>query len=160
MRQELDNKLCSDHPVIFSDRHADMQVTAMCWGFDCEDGWYTLIDHLCRSITFHLKYNAVKGTPNFVASQVKEKFGRLRFYGHGGDQSIQNFIQFAESLSGRICYECGAMEGTTQISDNGWISTLCPTHADKIGTRQSQEHESTIQHNSKHDKCSAGDSGV
>ena len=128
MKKELDDLLCSKYPAIFSDRKADMQVTAMCWGFDCGDGWFPLIDSLCDQITNHLKHNAEKDTAQFVASQIKEKFGGLRFYGNGGDDTITSFIWFAESLSYRICEECGAMQDTKVYTD-GWHRTLCPIHA-------------------------------
>lgn len=47
MSPELDKKLCEKYPLIFKQRHLSMRVTAMCWGFSCGDGWYTLIDTLC-----------------------------------------------------------------------------------------------------------------
>lgn len=47
MKQELDEQLCNKYPLIFKDRNADMRTTAMCWGFDCGDGWYNIIDVLC-----------------------------------------------------------------------------------------------------------------
>jgi hypothetical protein len=51
MSPELDAKLCSDYPEIFQDRYADPGTTALCWGFECGDGWYPLIDQLCRNLT-------------------------------------------------------------------------------------------------------------
>ena len=51
MRKELDEALCAKYPLIFRDRHENMQVTAMCWGFDCGDGWYNIIDILCGLLT-------------------------------------------------------------------------------------------------------------
>ena len=54
MKSELDIQLCERYPKIFRDRHADMQYTAMCWGFDCGDGWYELIDALCANIQNHI----------------------------------------------------------------------------------------------------------
>ena len=47
MRRELDEALCAKYPLIFKDRHENMQHTAMCWGFCCGDGWYNIIDTLC-----------------------------------------------------------------------------------------------------------------
>lgn len=47
MRRELDEALCAKYPLIFKDRNANMRTTAMCWGFECGDGWYNLIDVLC-----------------------------------------------------------------------------------------------------------------
>ena len=51
MRKELDEALCAKYPLVFRDRHENMQVTAMCWGFDCGDGWYNIIDTLCSYLT-------------------------------------------------------------------------------------------------------------
>lgn len=48
MSPELDEQLCKKYPKIFADRHADMRTTAMCWGFEIGDGWYDIIDSLCR----------------------------------------------------------------------------------------------------------------
>ena len=56
MRRELDEKLCSDYPEIFKNRNGDPRETAMCWGFDVGDGWYPLIDTLCKRLTSKVKY--------------------------------------------------------------------------------------------------------
>jgi hypothetical protein len=57
MRKELDEALCKKYPEIFQDRHGDMTKTAMCWGFDCGDGWYHIIDAACAQIKNHLWNN-------------------------------------------------------------------------------------------------------
>ena len=54
MRPELDEKLCKDYPKIFANRNGDMTTTAMCWGFECGDGWYHIIDVLCANIQHHV----------------------------------------------------------------------------------------------------------
>ena len=51
MRRELDEALCAKYPLIFKDRNADMRTTAMCWGLECGDGWYNIIDVLCGLLT-------------------------------------------------------------------------------------------------------------
>lgn len=51
MRKELDEALCVKYPLIFKDRNADMRTTAMCWGLECGDGWYNIIDVLCGLLT-------------------------------------------------------------------------------------------------------------
>lgn len=61
-----------------------------------------------------------------VASQVKEKFGGLRFYVDGATEKHYNYITFAESMSYRTCEECGA-PGKTYT--DGWHVTLCDHHA-------------------------------
>ena len=54
MKKELDDLLCSKYPKIFRDRNAPMNETCMCWGFDCGDGWFNIIDQLCGSIQRHI----------------------------------------------------------------------------------------------------------
>jgi hypothetical protein len=54
MRKELDELLCAKYPKIFRDRNAPMNQTCMCWGFDCGDGWFNIIDRLCANIQSHI----------------------------------------------------------------------------------------------------------
>lgn len=125
MNPTLDEQLVNKYPKIFANRYASPDKTAMCWGFECGDGWYDLIDHLCSEIQWHLDKNAKAGTTQFVALQVKEKFGTLRFYGEGGDEKIRNMIWFAEGFSGKLCEQCGKPGTQTR---GGWIRTLCNEH--------------------------------
>lgn len=60
-----------------------------------------------------------------VATQVKEKFGGLRFYYSGGDDEIDAYVTFAEVLSERTCDVCGA---PGKQSGGGWIATRCDAH--------------------------------
>lgn len=66
--------------------------------------------------------------PTFVASQVKEKFGTLRFYYSGGDDYIDAIVRFAESMSGKVCEVCGA---PGKLGGHGYISTKCEKHRDE-----------------------------
>lgn len=54
MDEELDKRLCEKYPKIFVNRHGDMRTTAMCWGFECGAGWYTLLDRACALIQGHI----------------------------------------------------------------------------------------------------------
>lgn len=131
MKKELDEKLCAKYPKIFVNRNADMKTTAMCWGFECGDGWYWLIDQLCSFIQGYIDANPHLKIPQVVATQVKEKFGGLRFYIDGADQEIFGAIGMAEHLSYSICEECGS---TTDVgTTNGWIKTICKTCFGKTG---------------------------
>jgi hypothetical protein len=134
MREELDEKLCRKYPLIFANRDKSMQETAMCWGFAHGDGWYNIIDQLCANIQHHIDWNnqnvakgykQYKKVPQVVADQVKEKFGTLRFYYHGGDDEISGMVRMAEAMSAVICEECGA---PGHQRSGGWIRTLCDHH--------------------------------
>lgn len=127
MTEEQDNYLCTAYPKIFADRHSSMQTTAMCWGFECNSGWFRIIDTLCRQIQHHLDWKNRNGevVPQVVAEQVKEKFGTLRFYYRGGDDYIHGLAAMAEAMSGFTCEECGA---PGEVRGGGWVRTLCETH--------------------------------
>jgi hypothetical protein len=70
MKRELDEALCAKYPLIFKDRNADMRTTAMCWGFDCGDGWYNLIDTLCYYLTS--EYNQAKCGYDSIKDKVDQ----------------------------------------------------------------------------------------
>lgn len=80
--------------------------------------------------------DAPEPCPQVVAVQVKEKFGTLRFYYEGGDEYVSGIVAMAESMSGRICEECGA-EGKQR--GGGWIQTLCDAHAKAAGKIDEEE---------------------
>jgi len=144
MSPELDVKLVEKYPLIFKDRHASMQTTAMCWGFECSDGWYNIINALCFQIQSHIDwrnsqreallknnpYNVKINdeVPQVVAVQVKEKFGTLRFYVDGGDDTTDGMIRMAEAMSAVTCEVCGS---PGECRGGGWIRTLCDLHAQK-----------------------------
>ena len=127
MKQELDEYLCKTFPKMFSERHLPMQETAMCWGFECGDGWFNIINQLCQNIQHHIdwKNRSEELVAQVVVSQVKEKFGSLRFYYSGGDDAIDGMVRMAESMSGVTCETCGDVGTSTS---EGWIKVLCETH--------------------------------
>lgn len=128
MNPKLDIYLVEKYPKIFVNRYGDMKETAMCWGFEHNDGWFWILDNLCYSIQSYIDNNNKyreedKKISQVVATQVKEKFGTLNFYYTGGDAYIDGMVDLAETLSANTCEFCGSMEnvGSTQ----GWISIIC-----------------------------------
>ncbi len=129
MKKELQQELFDKYPKIFAQKDLPMSQTCMCWGIDCGDGWYTIIDKLCAQIQHHTDQNEYREPEKVVqqleATQVKEKFGGLRFYYQGGDDYIDGLVSMAESMSYVTCEVCGA-PGKRQ--PGGWIRTLCMKH--------------------------------
>jgi hypothetical protein len=130
MKKELDEQLCQKYPLIFANRHRPMNETAMCWGFDCGDGWFNILDQLCLNIQYYIEWKNKKETvvEQVVADQVKEKFGTLRFYYSGGDEHIAGMVAMAESMSGVTCEDCGKPGRSRGF---GWITTVCDEHAEE-----------------------------
>lgn len=106
--------------------------------FECGDGWLTLIDTLCACIKNELDFakrqldlRREKGqeVPEeeyeviaLKVQQVKEKFGGLRFYVYGGNETTQGMIRLAESMSHKICECCGK---PGKLKSEGWWRTMC-----------------------------------
>jgi hypothetical protein len=91
----------------------------MVFGMECDDGWYELLDTLCDDIQNHINDTGVP----FKASQIKEKYGGLRFYYDGGDEMIMGMVSLAEEMSYHICENCGN-KGELSVRHD-WFKTLC-----------------------------------
>jgi hypothetical protein len=136
MKRELDDLLCKKYPKMMVNRNLHMTETCMCWGFECGDGWYNILDQLMGNIQHHIdwkteqkeKFNRGEGCPQVTLDQVKEKFGTLRFYYTGGDEYISGLVTMAESMSGITCESCG---NPGQRQGGGWIKTICEPCEDK-----------------------------
>ena len=70
--------------------------TCMCRGMECGDGWFDLIDTLCRTIQSDIEGG---DTPPVRVVQVKEKFGTLRFHIRGGNERVRGMIDMARTCS-------------------------------------------------------------
>ena len=93
----------------------------MCWGFECGDGWFGIIDDLCEKIQNHVDKT---GIHQVEAVQVKEKWGGLRFYINCGDDYIHNLINNAENESFKTCEICGSKKDVS-CTGGSWVSTRC-----------------------------------
>lgn len=171
MSPNLDQKLCEEFPSIFRNRNADETESCMHWGFECGDGWYNIIRGVCLAVTnnystsrgleldgrplpegmswkdpaFDSYFWHYKGCDIFIADQVKEKYGTLRFYYHlewspenqkmaelypktaqliatEQRQFVKGIIDMAETMSSITCEETGLI-GELHIS-GGWLKTL------------------------------------
>ena len=140
MKQEYDTYLCTTFPKMFVNRYKPMTETTMCWGFECGDGWFNIINQLCANIQHHIDWKNRKEevVPQVTVDQVKEKFGSLRFYFTGGDDYIRGMATMAESMSGVTCEECGNPGSTV---GRGWLTTLCEKHAEERGIYNNEEEE-------------------
>ena len=115
MSPELEQKLVEKYPKLFSSKQF--------WGFECGDGWFDLLDYLCGSLVTY-----TYSDEEIYVDQVKEKFGRLRFYLSKEDDVMHGMVSMAEHMSGRICETCGN-RGETR--GGSWMVTLCDEHHDE-----------------------------
>ncbi len=131
MKPELDQKLCEEFPNLYQDRYTNPQTSCMAFGFP-GDGWFNLLYDLSvklEELILQYPEDLPEGTTgsirsDFKASQVKEKFGGLRYYMSHSTAEMEALIDEAEAIAAVTCERCGA-EGKAR--SGGWIQTLCDT---------------------------------
>lgn len=123
MRKELDQLLCENYPSLYRDRQGDPLKTLMCFGFECNSGWYRILDQMSALITAQAEREGFDP----VAQQIKEKYGTLRvaIVGLAGDEYSAGVIRAAGLLSSRVCECCGSSQA--QTFTDGWWRSLCST---------------------------------
>lgn len=141
MTEQLFEELAKRHPDLFQKSGTDY--------FSCGEGWFDILDILCEKLN-HDAYQSRASIQHYlnlgdhdraaeseldladaldklpVIRQVKEKFGSLRFYADGLSDEHENYVRFAEAMSGRTCEECG---DRGKSRNDGWIAVLCDAHA-------------------------------
>lgn len=120
MKPELDAKLCEQFPLLYKNRNASRGGSNMRFGFCVGDGWFQIIYDLSAKLEPLIQQH--DGLNHPVASQVKEKFGGLRFYMDNATDEMNKYIAEAEELAGKTCEICGR-PGTR--GGSGWIKTKC-----------------------------------
>jgi len=160
MNTKLEKKLFNKYPKLFRQKDLPVDRTAMCWGLQCDDGWYDLIDKVCEYLQDMINWN---NWPQIEFNTVKEKFGGLRIYWDmkcKGEKEfnedkklkkkyssyteyrnhcyniyefIDGAISLAEHLSYSICELCGKEGKRRNIY--GWVHTLCDDCVKKYRNR-------------------------
>lgn len=126
--------LYEKYPLLFENKDKPPTQSCMCFGIECDLGWYDILSDLCFMIAQHERN--IEGNNKYRISQnkepveyrpvkfdqIKEKFGGLRVYFSGGDDYVDGLVGMAESWSYRTCENCGERG---KANDGGWIVTLC-----------------------------------
>jgi hypothetical protein len=158
MKPELEKILREKYPKIFVDSSKSSGESAMAWGCECGDGWFDIIDRLCQTLS-NLYTSAIPvgsegymavDAPAVVATQIKEKFGTLRFYyrlepdeqvkklrEEGNPEVVRAIedwlmayasyvdgaIHMAETLTMHTC-EISGLRGELHRTSSGWVKVL------------------------------------
>ena len=121
-------ELIDKHPKIFQDYEGN--PGRINW-LDLPDGWVTHVDHLCSAIqsyidsTVYYKDGVEVRCPQVTCTQIKEKFGELRFYYIGGNDVIEGMVEMTAYLCSITCQKCGSMKQANKQVIYGWISIIC-----------------------------------
>ena len=127
-------RLEETYPNMFSQPYGGVAVS---------QGWWPIIESLCANIQSHIDWwNKNRETrpvvEQVVVEQIKEKFGGLRFYYSGGDDTVAGMVRMAEAWADTACEECG---GIGKRRDGGWIRTLCDIHEAEYQARKASINE-------------------
>jgi len=143
-------ELIQKYPLIFQVRGGHELEPFCMFGVECGDGWIPLLDTLCYQIQSYIDYRVefnkriiernkeadpegqidqqmvFEYIPQVTVTQVKEKYGTLRFYYDGGDETIDGMVRMAEAMSAITCEACGNLG---KFRGKYWFYTACDEHS-------------------------------
>jgi hypothetical protein len=97
----------------------------MAFGFECGDGWFDILDELFAKME--------ASDTEIKLTQVKEKFGTLRVYYYGGDDTVDKWVEAAEARSAVTCEQCGQ---PGELRGTRWVYTACDECEEERATRR------------------------
>jgi len=81
MKRELDEYLCKVYPKMMVNREKPMTETCMCWGFECGDGWFQILNQLMGNIQHHIDWKERQ-------REVANKFNQMAEQLKAGDSTL------------------------------------------------------------------------
>lgn len=100
----------------------------MAFGFECDKGWYPLIEELIKELD--------KLPEEIEVLQVKEKFGSLRFYVLSASDIAYDIIDKYQELSQTTCEICEDNTTGRVREKNRWYKSLCDNCAKENGYKE------------------------
>lgn len=116
MNSEKTEKLFEDYPDLFKRK-------LLTHGFDCQDGWFILLDELADRIRQYR--DQCSESEELEIIQIKQKMGALRIFIRGGNEIIQKLIKEAEDKSKLICELDGEPASGLCVCAPHWYRYLC-----------------------------------
>ena len=95
-------------------------------------GWHPLIEDL--------EADLLDIDPEYTLTQVKEKFGGLRYYATPSNLDVYEAfharIGRTEAESYKVCEECGTRDDVT--TEGGWLRTMCPPCRSRLAQERAE----------------------
>lgn len=107
---------------------------------DCGVGWRPVVWELCAALAGYGREQMREGRAPVVVTQIKQKFGELRFYTDHGDSYSWGLIHETEERTNTMCEACGKLAAKCTVG--AWITTLCREHQEAAlewAIRESQD---------------------
>lgn len=115
MNDENTKRLLEAAPHLYGDR----------FYFECHDGWFDLLLDASIQLERQILSYPESIRQDIVASQVKEKYGTLRFYISYYTEELDEIVDAVERQSATVCETCG-MPG--KIRGSSWLYCACDEH--------------------------------
>lgn len=118
MSPDLDSGLMLKYPKIFQQRGASFTR----WGFECDDGWYDIIDSMCACIQQHVDHTRKARARALI-------FNRAVSYAMKGDMSrITSYFLGTKSISNASRYTIEQLDKITRdpLSAMKKVPDACP----------------------------------
>lgn len=154
MNKELQNKLFEKYPKLFVQKDWAPSETLMCFGLTCGDGWYNIIDNLCKLISEevedtprrieHIKAILEKTDISFKQREIFDNLLKTLESSRVEDVQVVQVKEkygtlsfyvnnYNEKIRGYIEF-AGLMSGCTcetcglpgKPTTSRWIKTMCP----------------------------------
>ena len=105
-----------------------------CWYYCIPQGWRKAFGiQMCKELKESLlRSGGRKALKAYGIDDIKEKFGNLAWYDHGGTIETSKIVSKYEFISMHTCIVCG-IPATVQTM--GWISPYCDEHVPDFETR-------------------------
>ena len=131
MKAELEQQLNKDFPHVFY-REANGRDPFSIFYFEVGDGSEPLIRKTAEKLEPLFVKQIAEDPEGFKfgyyrTSQIKEKYGILRWYLSGGTDEMYEIVSKAEHESSEVCEQCGA-PGKFRGFGTGWFYTACIEH--------------------------------
>ncbi|MEQ1603133.1 MAG: hypothetical protein ABL885_15360 [Methylophilaceae bacterium] len=128
MTPEKSKLLFDAFPSIYRGRVKLIEESLMSFGFESDDGWFDLIWTLSQKIEDAAKAPGLNPQCDSwpETTQVKEKFGIVRFHLNNHNEVMNDLISEAQEVSAKTCEICGS-PGSRVVGRR--VKTLCDIHA-------------------------------
>jgi hypothetical protein len=81
-----------------------LKKSEMLGGFQCEDGWFPVLEDMFKSI------QDSNPPDNFLVTLVEERYGTLKVHSRGGNNRTRVIIEDAQEVANDICDRCGGQK--------------------------------------------------
>lgn len=138
MNSVLTENLYAAFPYLYRGHNKPPSESSMYRGFECEDGWYSVLYDLSQELTDYL---AQHPDVEIEVMQVKQKLGSLRYLAKGVDAATGKMIERAcqralltcelTGMAGQLCHI--AKVKNRGLLYEGPYMILCPEKAKELG---------------------------